>query len=152
MHVTCTNFHHECIEDALIYYRAHRTRQHGILQENGIVLVIHIVSHGALFESELASQSLHRNLLLFSASEMKSAVTNDVSVLSFMPALVFRRSRAVAELGLTPRATVAISCAAVSEYLISTNNHRSRYSNLPMGRTTHPCLASLTAIATTSVN
>lgn len=119
-----------------------------------MVWVIHIVSHGALFaiQSELASQSLQRNLLLFSASEMKSAVTNDVSVLSLMPALVFGGFRAIAELGLTSRATVAISCAAVSEDLISTSDHRSRYSNLPVGRTTHPCLASLTTIATTSVN
>ena len=154
MHVICTDFQHECIKDALSYYRAHRTRQQGTLKGNGIVLVIHIVSHGALFalQSELASQSLHRNLLLFFASETKSAATNDVSVLFLMPALVFGGSRAAAELGLAPRATVAISCAAVTEDLISTSNHRSLYRDLPMGRTTHPCLASLTAIATTSVD
>ena len=70
--------------------------------------------------NELASQSFHRILLLsLSASELKSAATEDVSVLLHVPALVLGGSRALAKLRLATRATVILSRAAVSEEYIS---------------------------------
>lgn len=50
---------------------------------------------------------------------MKPAATEDVSVLSYVPALVLRGSRALAKLRLASRATVVLSRAAVSEGFIS---------------------------------
>lgn len=101
---------------------------------------------------ELASQTLHQRPLLSPASEMQSTCTKDVTMLSHMPALVLGRSRAVAKLGLAPRATVVLSRAAVSDEFISAVWYGSRHGDLPMRRTTHPCLAGLTAIATTIFN
>lgn len=50
---------------------------------------------------------------------MKSAATKDVSVLSYVPALVLRGSRALAKRRLASRATVVLCRAAVSEESIS---------------------------------
>lgn len=103
---------------------------------------------------ERASQSLFLlpNLFSLPASEMKSAATKDVSVLSHVPASGLGGCRAIAELRLAPRTTVALSRAAVSKYFISACTHQRRRRDLPMRRTAHPCLASLTANATASVN
>ena len=120
--------------------------------------VIYTMNHRAVSgtKHKMASQSFHRNLSLFPASEMKSAATKDVSVLSQVPALglglALGGSRTATKLRLAPRAAVALSGAAISKVFISAGLCGSRYIDLPMRRATHPCLACLTAIATASVD
>ena len=88
------------------------------LLTDGMILVIHIMNHCALRDNESSwPASLHRHTFLFSG--MKSTTTENMSMSSYVPALVLRGSGAVAKVRLAARATVVLSRAAVTGELIS---------------------------------